>query len=190
MGEEVSLLKRCTPIVVMFSVYQEPIVIEQMITRKMCDTILDSTSAFRHSTINGSRYYKSLRNSYTATLENKSIAEILAQKCLDILNFDEVYIEPPLIVHYKVDGFYKTHEDSCKKFHRPITVLLSLNDKYEGGETEFPHLDKKFKLKKGDALVFHNFNTDGTYTKLSQHNGQPVKSGEKWVCNLWVHKYK
>jgi prolyl 4-hydroxylase len=26
-------------------------------------------------------------------------------------------------------------------------------------------------------------------TSDALHGGQPVKSGEKWVCNLWVHKY-
>jgi hypothetical protein len=174
---------------VMFSVYKEPTVIKQMISHEMCDTILNSTSEFKPSTMGGSIYDKNFRYSYTATLENESVVNILAQKCLDVLNFDEVYIEPPLVVHYKVGGFYKTHDDSCEQYHRPFTILLSLNDEYEGGETEFPNLDKKFKLNKGDALVFNNFNTDGTYTKLSRHNGQIVKSGEKWVCNLWVHKY-
>jgi len=189
MGEEVSVLKKCIPIMVMFSVYKEPIVIKQMISHEMCDTILNSTAEFKPSTIGDKIHDKNFRNSYTATLENESVENILAQKCMDILNFDEVYIEPPLVVHYKVGGFYKTHSDSRKKGHRPFTILLSLNDDYEGGETEFPNLDKKFKLNKGDALVFNNFNTDGTYTKLSRHNGQIVKSGEKWVCNLWVHKY-
>jgi hypothetical protein len=26
-------------------------------------------------------------------------------------------------------------------------------------------------------------------TSKALHGGQPVKSGEKWICNLWVRKY-
>ena len=67
--------------------------------------------------------------------------------------------------------------------------MFALNDDYEGGETSFPNLDIKYKLKKGDCLFFHTLDNYDALTSMALHGGQPVKSGEKWVCNLWVHKY-
>ena len=26
-------------------------------------------------------------------------------------------------------------------------------------------------------------------TKFALHGGEPVSKGEKWICNVWVHKY-
>jgi prolyl 4-hydroxylase len=69
------------------------------------------------------------------------------------------------------------------------TVILALNDEYEGGETEFPNLKKKYKLKAGDALFFHTLDNYELMTSKALHGGRPIKSGEKWVCNLWVHKH-
>jgi hypothetical protein len=48
------------------------------------------------------------------------------------------------------------------------------------------NLNKMYKLKKGDALFFHNFNNDGSSTKLSVHEGCIVKSGQKFICNTWI----
>ena len=55
--------------------------------------------------------------------------------------------------------------------------------------TVFPVINKKYRLEKGDALFFDTLNNYECMTKKAIHGGAPVKSGEKWVCNLWVHKY-
>jgi len=47
------------------------------------------------------------------------------------------------------------------------TFIIALNDEYEGGETVFPNIRKQYRLEKA-----------------------PVKSGEKWICNLWVRMYR
>jgi len=72
---------------------------------------------------------------------------------------------------------------------RMYTVILALNDDYEEGETEFPNIQKKYKLNKGDALFFHTLDNYGMINSKALHGGLPVKSGEKWICNVWVHKY-
>jgi len=63
---------------------------------------------------------------------------------------------------------------------------MYLNDNYTGGETHFKNINKTFKLEKGDALFFSSLNYNNEITNLSMHEGKPVKSGEKWVCNLWI----
>ena len=69
------------------------------------------------------------------------------------------------------------------------TFILALNDGYRGGETTFPNLNKSYKLNAGDVLFFDTLDNYNFITSKALHGGQPVKSGEKWVCNLWVHKY-
>ena len=83
-------------------------------------------------------------------------------------------------------GFIPIHHDYGPSAIRTHSILLYLNENYEGGETEFPNLNKQFKLNTGDILYFHNYDSHGNPTKLALHQGNVVKSGEKWICNLWV----
>ena len=73
---------------------------------------------------------------------------------------------------------------------RVLTFIIYLNDIDEGGETEFPNINKRYRLEKGDVLFFNTLNNYECVTKKALHGGAPVKSGEKWVCNLWIRKYK
>ncbi len=71
---------------------------------------------------------------------------------------------------------------------RIATVLVYLNDAYDGGETEFPLLDWRFKGKTGDALIFWNLSALGEGERLSWHAGLPVSKGEKWLLSKWVRQ--
>ena len=68
---------------------------------------------------------------------------------------------------------------------RTRTLLISLNDEYEGGETKFPKLDITLRGAPGDAFVFHNTDDREQPYAKSLHAGAPVKSGEKWLLTLW-----
>jgi predicted 2-oxoglutarate/Fe(II)-dependent dioxygenase YbiX len=71
---------------------------------------------------------------------------------------------------------------------RIVTVLVYLNEGYEGGETEFPKLGWRFKGKLGDALIFWNLNQQGERELDSLHAGLPVTKGEKWLLSKWVRQ--
>ena len=73
---------------------------------------------------------------------------------------------------------------------RIYTFILALNDGYDGGETEFPNLNKSYKLKAGDALFFDTLNNYDFLTSKSLHGGKTENHGNKWICNLWVRKHK
>jgi prolyl 4-hydroxylase len=77
-------------------------------------------------------------------------------------------------------------DDTNKRIH---TFILALNDTYDGGETHFPNLNTSYKLNAGDALFFDTLNIFGWMTSKALHGGLPVKSGEKWICNLWIREY-
>ena len=36
-------------------------------------------------------------------------------------------------------------------------------------------------------IIFFILYSNGEYTRLASHRGNVVKSGEKWICNLWIH---
>lgn len=69
---------------------------------------------------------------------------------------------------------------------RIVTFLVYLNEGYEGGETDFPRLDYRFKGKTGDALMFGNVSAKGAPDARTLHAGLPPTSGEKWLLSQWV----
>lgn len=82
------------------------------------------------------------------------------------------------IVRYPTGGLFTPHSDaSIAKPYRAFSVLLYLNDDFEGGGTEFPELGFGCKPKKGRLLVFPSDVT---------HGGNPVTSGSKYIIVLWI----
>ena len=133
------------------------------------------------------------RVSETAWLEpSDPVINRVIERCLNLVNEPIENCEQLQILRYKPGGHYKPHQDAFSDKDpnsRAYTVILALNDDYEDGQTEFPNLNKNYKLKAGDALFFHTLDNYGLMTSKALHGGKPVKSGEKWICNLWIHKY-
>jgi hypothetical protein len=71
---------------------------------------------------------------------------------------------------------------------RAMTFLIYLNDQFEGGETEFPQLDWRFKGAAGDALMFWNLSESGGCELSSLHAGLEVTKGEKWLYSKWIRQ--
>ena len=106
--------------------------------------------------------------------------------------------EPLQVVRYTEGGFFNPHHDACDgsaefcdrmnkdKGPRYITILIYLNDNFQGGETEFPLISKRCIPKKGKAVIFYDTDSNGNILKKSLHGANPIKSGTKWVCNKWI----
>ncbi len=69
---------------------------------------------------------------------------------------------------------------------RVLTFLIYLNEDYEGGETDFPKLDWRYKGRIGDALFFWNVLPNGQTDERMLHAGLPPASGEKFLFSQWV----
>ena len=69
---------------------------------------------------------------------------------------------------------------------RPFTFLVYLNDDFDGGETHFLRIDKKFRVGVGDALFWRNLTDRGAPDESTQHAGAPPTRGEKWLLSQFV----
>src|SRR5205814_8697697 len=76
--------------------------------------------------------------------------------------------------------------DVAQNGQRALTVLIYLNDDYDGGDTAFIALGRSFKGRKGDALIFWNVTEDGSLDWRTQHAGTAPTRGEKWLFSQWI----
>lgn len=107
-------------------------------------------------------------------------------------------LEGPQVLHYAVGQQFAPHEDFlypeipdqaadiAARGQRAQTLLVYLNEGFEGGETDFPTLGLKFKGRKGDALMFANVLVDGSPDRRMRHAGLPPTAGEKWLLSQWI----
>ena len=107
-------------------------------------------------------------------------------------------MEVPQVLHYAVGQEFRVHEDYllpdgaykardlASHGQRAKTLLIYLNDGFEGGETDFPLLDLRFKGAKGELLTFTNVLADGSPDRRMRHAGLPPSAGEKWLFSQWV----
>ena len=176
-------------------IYEKPRVLKNVLSEDECKHIQDTASKkLQTSTVSKNRDIdESIRKSETAWLKASEdpVVDKLIRKCVSMTDRPLRNCEDLQVLKYKPGGFYKPHQDAFPedKNRRMYTFIFALNDEYEGGETEFPNINKSYRLEKGDALFFNTLNNYECITKKALHGGTPVKSGEKWVCNLWVRKY-
>ncbi|HYI46912.1 MAG TPA: 2OG-Fe(II) oxygenase [Allosphingosinicella sp.] len=92
------------------------------------------------------------------------------------------------VLRYRPGQEYKPHFDAVpgEANQRILTMLVYLNQDYEGGETLFLKTGLSFKGQKGDALLFRNTLADGRADDYSQHAGRPVTAGEKRLASRWI----
>ena len=181
-------------VVYLLPVYPKPRVYHNFITPDERQHIIKkSEKILEPSLVSEDRVVdESVRKSETVWLDRGDpVVDAVIKRCLKNTDRPIINCERLQVLKYKPGGFYKPHQDVIEggKNPRMYTFILALNDDYEGGETVFPNLSKTYKLKAGDALFFDTLDNYELETSKALHGGQPVKSGEKWICNLWIRKY-
>lgn len=96
-------------------------------------------------------------------------------------------IESPQLLYYSLGGKYDEHNDSEDFVHgqlkrvceRDVTILIYLNEDYEGGELEFNNFGISIKPKARTLIAFPSYIE---YT----HQVHPVTSGERYTIVSWI----
>ena len=124
---------------------------------------------------------------FTLPLENPAV-HALNQRIAAASGTAWAQGEPLQVLRYRPGGEYKPHFDALPGLanQRILTMIIWLNDGYEGGETWFAKTGVKIKGRVGDALLFRNALADGSRDPNAGHAGLPVTSGEKWIASRWI----
>jgi prolyl 4-hydroxylase len=127
------------------------------------------------------------------------VVKTISERTSVLTNMPVSHQEQMQVVHYDVGGKFTPHYDACddkpdvcarldeRGGQRYATLLIYLNDGFEGGGTNFPKIGKSVIPEKGKAVLFYNVRqSDHAVIPESMHEGAPVTNGEKWVANKWV----
>jgi len=126
---------------------------------------------------------------FTWPLENPAV-HALNRRIAAASGTDVDQGEPLQVLRYRPGEQYRPHFDAIPGFanQRMLTMLVWLNDGYDGGETLFVATGRKLKGGAGDALLFRNAGEDGRRDEASGHAGLPVAKGEKLVASRWIRQ--
>ena len=72
---------------------------------------------------------------------------------------------------------------------RTWTAMVYLNDVESGGETRFKFLNKSFKPKRGQLLLWNNLYKNGIPNFKTLHEALPPISGDKYVITKWFRSW-
>lgn len=176
------------------------IVIKNALTHQLCDAILDefkNSDEWQDTIIGSGTVEKNVRNCKTVVISYPHVIQknekvrlkldkyifLSASKCIQEYNakFPHCKIEEDSgyeLLKYPEGCFYIEHTDSFKARPRAVSCSFILNDDFEGGEFAFFNRELKYKLEKGDALLFpSNF--------MYPHEVMPVAKGTRYSIITW-----
>jgi hypothetical protein len=177
-------------------------VVERFLTPHECGELIRLAD-----TIEGERFkYRDPARNFATMLDDTRVAERVvfgdAQRLLDevVARAFETEIIPrtgrsiewyeePQLLRYRSGGFYLSHSDAYdyvreqgawrKAVDRDVSLLIYLNDEYEGGELHFKRLSYTLRPRAG-MLVW--FPSDIRY----EHMAQIVTSGRRYALVSWA----
>jgi len=182
--------------------YTKPVVIKDVITKKEADYIInEAKKTFKKSMIVGG-YDSSIRKSETTWLyKSDPIVYNIINRVCNISGHSIENTEALQVVRYKPGGYYNEHHDACcekdskcNEFiqnggQRVLTMLIYLNDDFTGGSTKFPKLNLDIKPPKYGGVMFRPLEEDSNRCHpYALHKGTPIKTGEKYICNIWIRE--
>ena len=182
--------------------YINPIIIPNILNESECNAIIDYATEFiaEQNIIEGRYVYTKNKQHTFAKKDNETIKPIL-EKLAKRVNIPYENMENPLIVRYLPYQYYMEHNDSCcdqndrcrdfikRGGQRLMTLIVYLNDDFEGGSTYFKKLNLNLKAPKGGAIAFHSLaqNSDKCHPN-GLYQEQPLNKGSKWAMHVWFRE--
>ena len=166
---------------------------EDVFTKDFCNTIINEYKEVDYVTAvdHGADYRKCMgakilnnvddkRNKIDKTLFD-GLQKILEE--LKIMHPTLLSIEDDTgydLLRYKKGDYYKPHIDAGTKDHRVLSVIISLNEDYLGGEIDLWEGASITKLNTGSVMTFpSNF--------MFPHGIRPVTRGERYSIVTWFN---
>lgn len=180
-----------------------PVVLTGFLTSEECDEIVHKAESkgFERSTvvsndqknsINTVSVSRTSQGVFLSRLDSAVVSRI-HEKAACLTGRSVSSMEDLQVVKYKRNQTYKDHYDACfgcdhgKDMRRMYTLLIYLNDDFEGGSTMFRKAHVGVVPRKGSAVLFKNMTDDGRHVEWhSEHRGDIVRSGTKYACNVWI----
>ena len=180
--------------------------ISNFLPRRACDWIVARTrpkleaARVKNPEQGGSTVERNRSNTGAgfSVLESDLILELANARVAAVGKLARGQQEPTNVLHYDPGQEFQPHfdfidpaeahfaEEVARTGQRVLTALIYLNDDFDGGETDFPRLNWRFKGQAGDAIVFWNTAANGALEPNSLHAGLPPTRGEKWIYSKWV----
>ncbi|MHA2403976.1 MAG: 2OG-Fe(II) oxygenase family protein [Candidatus Kariarchaeaceae archaeon] len=176
---------------------------EEVVDPELCDKILDEyvNTNYWEATLTGSGHDPEARRCEQICIseqsiiaeENSEVRKQLDDQMFEVVQnliglYQEAHPEFELeiqedsgyeLLKYEEGDFYIEHTDSFKEQPRALTVIVSMNNAYEGGEVALFNRELVYKLDAGDVIMFpSNF--------MYPHEIMPVKSGTRFSIITWV----
>jgi prolyl 4-hydroxylase len=135
------------------------------------------------------------RTSSTCNLNHRDEkVQQLQKKIADFLGIELAKGEHLQGQLYEEGQYFKPHQDffsgpAIKKHclhsgNRTDTLMIYLNDDFEGGGTNFVNQNKIVQPKEGMALSWKNM-VNGEMQNDSMHEGMPIIKGKKYIITSW-----
>jgi prolyl 4-hydroxylase len=135
------------------------------------------------------------RTSSTCNLDhNNPIVQKIHNQIANFLGIDIVKGEHLQGQLYEEGQYFKPHQDffsgpaydkhCLASGNRTHTLMIYLNDDFEGGGTNFLNLNTIVKPEQGKAVAWENM-SDGECLESAMHEGMPIIKGKKYIITSW-----
>ena len=96
------------------------------------------------------------------------------------------------IPHYDYDYDFNNRHNKVRLAHsgglRLKSIIIYLNEDFEGGETAFTKIDLKIKPETGKLLIWENVHENRKLNLDTLHASLPVIKGTKYVLITWLRE--
>jgi prolyl 4-hydroxylase len=143
---------------------------------------------------------RSNTNAVFHPIQTDLIQEIIRARIGAVAGHPPPCLEHLSVLHYQVGQQFLRHVDFldptlpglaaviAQRGQRVATLLVYLNDDFDGAQTEFPVLALRWKGKAGDAILFFNVDAAGEPDRRTMHAGLAPTRGEKWLLSQFIRE--
>ena len=123
----------------------------------------------------------------------QEVSRSFSECVMPFFNVQLAAFEPPTVLRYEAGGKYDAHSDNelwnaeqrvwLRTMNRDYSILIYLNEDFEGGKLSFPNFQCKITPETGMLVAFPS---DHRYL----HAAEPIVSGERYAVVSWAAREK